>query len=108
MAEASSAFLRGRAAVYRRMAQAAATEVAAEDFVRLAELWEAEAAAADSGVAQQPAPSIRRAPKAEPEPSIRKAPAQPAVSSPLRIEPVSIKVKLETSALWVETARKSA
>jgi hypothetical protein len=80
MAEANAAFLRGRAADYRRKANAAPDSPAAAEFLRLAELWDAEAAAADAELASQPAPSILRKPVTTgPAPSIlRKPPSEPA------------------------------
>lgn len=72
MAEANAAFLRGRAQVYRSKANAAPDSPAAAEYLRLAELWEAEAAAAEVEQAQQPAPSILRKPAASPVLSIRK------------------------------------
>jgi hypothetical protein len=82
MAEANAAFLRGRAQDYRRKANAAPDSPAVAEYLRLAELWEAEAAAADAEQANQPAPSILRKPAA-PVLSIRKAPA-PAPTLTLR------------------------
>jgi hypothetical protein len=72
MAEANAAFLRGRAEVYRGKANAAAGTPAAEEYLRLAELWDAEAGAAEAEQAKQPAPSILRKPAASPVLSIRK------------------------------------
>ena len=71
MAEANAAFLRGRAEVYRSKANAAVGTPAAEEYLRLAELWDAEASAAEAEQANQPAPSILRKPAA-PVLSIRK------------------------------------
>ena len=73
MAEANAAFLRGRAEVYRSKANAAAGTPAAEEYLRLAELWDAEASAAEAEQAKQPALSILRKPvAATPVLSIRK------------------------------------
>jgi hypothetical protein len=74
MADANAAFLRGRAEVYRQKADADPASPAAGEYVRLAELWEAEAAAADAEQAKQPAQSILRKPAAAAVMSIRKPP----------------------------------
>lgn len=75
MAEANAAFLRGRADVYRSKANAAPGSPAVEEYLRLADLWEAEAAAAEAAQAKQPAPSILRRPAApSPVLSIRRPP----------------------------------
>jgi len=72
MAEANASFLRGRADAYRRKATAAPASPAVEEYLRLAQLWEAEAAAADAEQAKQPASSILRRPAASPVLLIRK------------------------------------
>jgi hypothetical protein len=64
MAEANAAFLRGRANVYRRKAETDPESPAVAEYMRLADLWDAEAAAADADQASQPAPSILRRPAA--------------------------------------------
>lgn len=74
MADANAAFLRGRADVYRRKANADPDSPAVEEYMRLAELWDAEAAAAEAEQAKQPAPSILRRPAAAAVMSIRKPP----------------------------------
>ena len=74
MAEANAAFLRGRAAEYRRKATAAPNSPAVEEFLRLAELWDAEAAAAEAELASRPVPSILRKPPTAPVPSILRKP----------------------------------
>ena len=73
MAEANAAFLRGRAEVYRRLADAANSADAAMDMLKLAELWEAEAMAAETEQMKQTAAmSIRKPAKPVVTPSIRK------------------------------------
>ena len=74
MAEANAAFLRGRAADYRRKANASPDSPAVAEYLRLAELWEAEAAAAEAELASKPAPSILRKPPTAPVPSILRKP----------------------------------
>ena len=75
MAEAGAAFLRGRAEVYRQKAITTPESPAVAEYLRLAELWEAEAAAAEAEQAKQPAPSILRKPAApSPVLSIRNLP----------------------------------
>ncbi len=81
MAEAGAAFLRGRADAYRSKANASPGSPAVEEYLRLAQLWEAEAAAADAEQAQQPARSILRRPAASPVLSIRKPPPELALKS---------------------------
>jgi hypothetical protein len=74
MADANAAFLRGRAQVYRQKANADPEAPAVGEYLRLAELWEAEAAAADAEQANQPAQSILRKPASAVVMSIRKPP----------------------------------
>jgi hypothetical protein len=74
MADANAAFLRGRAEVYRRKVNADPESPAVEEYLRLAELWDAEAVAADAEQARQPAPSILRRPAAAAVMAIRKPP----------------------------------
>ncbi|HEX9489575.1 MAG TPA: hypothetical protein VF930_04765 [Stellaceae bacterium] len=75
MADASAAFLRGRAEVYRRKATTTPGSPAVAEYLRLAELWEAEAVAAEAEQAKQPAQSILRKPAApSPVLSIRNLP----------------------------------
>ena len=79
MAEPKAAFLRGRAAEYRRKAVASPDSPAVAEYLRLAELWDAEAAAAEAELASRPAPSILRRPPAPAVPSIlRKPQPEPA------------------------------
>ena len=78
MADTNAAFLRGRAEIYRRKANAAPEAPAAAEYVRLAELWDAEAAAAEAEQTKQPAPSILRRPPTPAVPSILRKPAAPA------------------------------
>lgn len=74
MAEANAAFLRGRAAEYRRKAHASPDSPAVEEYLRLAELWDAEAAAAEAELASKPVPSILRKPPTPAVPSILRRP----------------------------------
>jgi hypothetical protein len=80
MAEANAAFLRGRADAYRRTVAVNADSPAVAEYLRLAELWDAEADAIDAEQAKQPAPSIMRRPATTAVLSIRKqAPADAAL-----------------------------
>src|SRR5690348_14536199 len=74
MAEPNAAFLRGRAAEYRRKAMASPDSPAVAEYLRLAELWDAEAAAAEAELADRPAPSILRKPPTVAAPSILRKP----------------------------------
>jgi hypothetical protein len=74
MAEPNAAFLRGRASEYRRKAMTSPDSPAVAEYLRLAELWEAEAAAAEAELASRPAPSILRKPPTTPVPSILRKP----------------------------------
>lgn len=74
MAEPNAAFLRGRAAEYRRKAVTSPNSPAVAEYLRLAELWEAEATAAEAELASRPVPSILRKPPTPPVPSILRKP----------------------------------
>jgi hypothetical protein len=74
MAEPNAAFLRGRAAEYRRKAMTSPDSPAVAEYLRLAELWEAEAAAAEAELTSRPVPSILRKPPTPAVPSILRQP----------------------------------